>query len=153
MFDQSGSNVTLNSNAITIPYQHRSSSPFDLIGWTPALSGEPGLATVAFAHRPDSECLTPSSNPGSNVIPATSRQLLSSVRPVIGVVGGWAFVVLISEFGIKNIGYNQPDSLIWWVGTLVSVSATLVALAAILLFVLAKGIALGREGLGPDKTS
>lgn len=77
------------------------------------------------------------------MVPRTSRELLEAVRPVLGVVAGWAVVVLLSEFGIKNIGYHRPFSLIWWLGTLTTVAATVVATAAVLVFVLSQGIALG----------
>lgn len=61
----------------------------------------------------------------------------------MGVVAGWAIVVLLSEFGIKNIGYHEPFSLVWWLGTLTTVTATVVATAAVLVFVISHGIALG----------
>lgn len=77
------------------------------------------------------------------MVPRTSRELLRAVRPVLGVVAGWAVLVLFSEFGIKNIGYNRPFSLIWWLGTLTTVAVTVVAAAAVLVFVLSQGIALG----------
>ena len=77
------------------------------------------------------------------MVPRTTRDLLASVRPVVGVMAGWAVVVLFAEFGIKNIGYHQQFSLIWWLGTLVSVSATAVAVAAVLLYVVSMGIVLG----------
>lgn len=75
----------------------------------------------------------------------TSRDLLTRIRPVIGVMSGWAAAVLVSEFGIKNIGYSEPFSLIWWIGTLLTIAATVVALAAVFVLVLSQGIALGLE--------
>lgn len=77
------------------------------------------------------------------MVPRTSRELLETVRPVLGVVAGWVVVVLFSEFGIKNIGYHEPFSFIWWLGTLTTVAATVVATSAVLVFVLSEGIAPG----------
>lgn len=88
------------------------------------------------------------------MVPRTSRELLETVRPVLGVVVGWAVVVLVSEFGIKNVGYHEPFSLIWWLGTLTTVAATAVAAAAVLVFVISKGIALGvRTGDGSSPSN
>ncbi|WP_458205408.1 hypothetical protein [Haladaptatus sp. NG-SE-30] len=77
------------------------------------------------------------------MVPRTTRDLLEAVRPVVGVMAGWAAVVLVAEFGIKNVGYHEPLSLLWWLGTLTSVTATVVALAAVFLYVLSQAIALG----------
>lgn len=87
------------------------------------------------------------------MVPQTSRELLGIVRPVAGLVAGWAVIVLISEFGIKNIGYHEPFSLIWWIGTLISLTVTVIALVAIFIFVLAQGIAIGIEDNGDDERS
>lgn len=84
------------------------------------------------------------------MVPETSRELLSVARPVIGVVAGWAVIVLVSEFGIKNIGYHEPFSLIWWIGTLISLTATVITLVAIFIFILAQGIAIGIKDHGSD---
>lgn len=87
------------------------------------------------------------------MVPRTSRELLTAVRPVVGVMIGWAVVVLFSEFGIKNIGYHRPFSLIWWIGMLVTIVATMIAIAAVLVFILSQGIALGTEGDNGDSRS
>jgi hypothetical protein len=77
------------------------------------------------------------------MLPRTSRELLDTVRPVLGIVAGWAVVVLFSEFGIENVGYHEPFGLVWWLGTLTTIAATVVAAAAVLVFVISHGIALG----------
>lgn len=79
------------------------------------------------------------------MVPQTSRDLLTRIRPVISIMGGWIAVVLLSEFGIKNIGYHEPFSLIWWIGSLLTIAATVVALTAVVILVISQGIALGLE--------
>ncbi|WP_143423136.1 hypothetical protein [Halegenticoccus soli] len=81
------------------------------------------------------------------MVPLSGRQLIRSLRPVGALVLAWAAVVLFSEFGVKNVGYSEPGSLIWWLGTLITAGATVVAAAGVLLYVLAQGI---RLGLGVD---
>ncbi|WP_458187883.1 hypothetical protein [Haladaptatus sp. NG-WS-4] len=46
------------------------------------------------------------------MVPRTTRDLLEAIRPVVGVMAGWTAVVLVTEFGIKNVGYHEQFSLL-----------------------------------------
>ncbi|GAD52917.1 hypothetical protein MBEHAL_1677 [Halarchaeum acidiphilum MH1-52-1] len=75
----------------------------------------------------------------------STRELLARSRPIAGVLACWFVVTLIGGFGLRNVGYGRPGSLLFTLSRLVTEAAAGFAIATIVLYVLWQGLALGRD--------